>query len=50
MLDPLAPKPNTLATSNSLGEEVNAVVEGLEPGKLYHFAARAVSATGQAGP
>ena len=50
MLDPLAPKPNTLATSNSLGEEVNAVVEGLDPGKLYYFAVRSVSATGQSGP
>ena len=44
------PSPNTLAISNSLGDEVNAVVEGLDPGKMYYFAARAVSATGQTGP
>jgi hypothetical protein len=50
MLDPLAAKPNTLATSNSLGGEVNAVVEGLEPGKVYYFAARAVGVTGEPGP
>jgi hypothetical protein len=49
MLDPLAPKPNPLVTSNGLHDEVNAVVEDLQPGKLYYFAARGVSATGEAG-
>jgi hypothetical protein len=50
MLDPLAPHPSPLATSNSLQEQVNAVVEQLQPGKLYYFAARAMGATGQLGP
>jgi hypothetical protein len=50
MLDPLAPKPNPLATSNALHDEVNAVVEQLQPGKRYYFAARGTSATGQQGP
>jgi hypothetical protein len=50
MLDPLAPKPHPLAVSNSLRDEVNAVVEQLQPGKLYHFAARGISTTGQLGP
>lgn len=50
MLDPLAPKADPLADSNSLHDEVNAVVEQLRPGRLYYFAARAFSATGQAGP
>jgi hypothetical protein len=49
MLDPLA-RPKPLAFSNSLHDEVNAVVEQLQPGRLYHFAARAMSATGQLGP
>jgi hypothetical protein len=50
MLDPLASHPSPLATSNSLHDEVNAVVEQLQPGKLYYFAARATGATGQPGP
>jgi len=50
MVDPLAPHPSSLATSNSLSGEVNAVVEQLQPGKLYYFAARAMSASGQLGP
>src|SRR5262249_50269108 len=50
MLDPLAPQSNPLAISNSLRDEVNAVVEQLQPGSLYYFAARAMSATGQLGP
>jgi hypothetical protein len=49
ILDPVAP-PKPLAFSNSLQDEVNAVVEQLQPGRTYHFAARAISATGQAGP
>ena len=49
-LDPLAPKPQPLATSNSLRDEVTAVVEGLEPGKVYWFAARATDEAGNAGP
>lgn len=50
MLDPLAPKSDHLANSNSIQDEVHAVVEGLDPGKQYYFAARGISATGQAGP
>ena len=50
MLDPLAPHPNPLVTSNTLYDQVNAVVEQLQPGKLYYFAARAMSAAGQLGP
>jgi hypothetical protein len=50
MLDPLAPQPNPLAVSNSLQDEVKAVVEWLQPGRLYYFAARGVSSTGQFGP
>jgi hypothetical protein len=50
MLDPLAPNPGPLVTSNSLHDEVNAVVEALHPGTQYYFAARAMSATGQLGP
>jgi hypothetical protein len=50
MLDPLAPKPNPMITSNGLHDEVDAIVEQLQPGKLYYFAARGVSATGQLGP
>ncbi|MCX6620793.1 MAG: hypothetical protein NTY38_06885, partial [Acidobacteria bacterium] len=50
MLDPLAPKPEPMAVSNALHDEVNAVVEQLQPGKLYYFAARGVSATGRPGP
>ncbi len=50
MLDPLAPKTNPMANSNSRQDEVNAVVEQLQPGKLYYFAARGIGATGQRGP
>jgi len=50
MLDPLAPHASPLAKSNSLHDQVNAVVEQLQPGKLYNFAVRAMSATGQLGP
>jgi hypothetical protein len=46
----LAPKPNPMITSNGLHDEVDAIVEQLQPGKLYYFAARGVSATGQLGP
>jgi hypothetical protein len=49
MLNPLAPNPGPLVTHNSIHDEVNAVVEQLQPGKTYYFAARGVSATGQAG-
>ncbi|HXB73502.1 MAG TPA: hypothetical protein VNY05_35015, partial [Candidatus Acidoferrales bacterium] len=35
MLDPLASHPNPLVTSNSLQDQVNAIVEQLQPGKLY---------------
>ena len=50
MLDPLAPHPSPLATSNSLLDQVDAVVEQFEPGRLYFFAARATNAAGQPGP
>jgi hypothetical protein len=50
MLDPLAPKPSPLAVSNEIHDEVTAVVEQLQPGKPYYFAARGVSSTGEPGP
>jgi hypothetical protein len=50
MLDPIAPKASPLDTSNALHNEVNAVVEQLQPGKLYYFAARMTTETGQVGP
>ena len=49
-LDPLAPQPGRLATANSARDEVVAVVEGLEPGRTYYFAARATDEAGNAGP
>jgi hypothetical protein len=50
MLDPLAPNPGSLVTSNSPHDEVNAIVEELRPGAEYYFAVRTTSATGQLGP
>ena len=50
MLNPLAPKPSVLAASNSIQDWVVAVVEQLKPAADYYFAARAVSAAGNAGP
>lgn len=50
MLDPLAPKPSPLTTSNALHDEVDAVVEQLQPGNVYYFAARGIGDTGQPGP
>lgn len=50
MLNPLAPNPGPLVTHNSIHDEVNAVVEQLQPGRTYYFAARGVSVTGQPGP
>lgn len=49
-LDPLAPKANPLDNENTRRDEVVAVVEGLEPGRVYHFAARAFDEAGNAGP
>ncbi|MBM3747078.1 MAG: hypothetical protein FJW34_14915, partial [Acidobacteria bacterium] len=49
-LDPLAPKPHPLATANRRRDEVYAVVEDLQPGATYHFAARAIDEAGNAGP
>ena len=49
-IDPLAPKTSALAMENSLRDEVQAVVEQLQPGKLFYFAARALDAAGNAGP
>lgn len=49
-LNPLAPKPSPLATRNYLHDEVWAVVEGLAPGEIYYFAARAWDAARNAGP
>lgn len=50
MLDPLAPKPDPMTTSNTLQDQVDAIVEELLPGRSYYFAARGVSATGHRGP
>lgn len=50
MLNPLAPKSSRLANSNAPQDEVDAIVEHLEPGRQYYFAARGISASGQAGP
>ncbi len=49
-LDPLAPHDDPLLTANARRDEVVAVVEGLEPGRVYHFAARAFDEAGNAGP
>jgi len=49
-LNPLAPKPYPMATSNSLQDQVTAVVDGLTPGRVYYFAARAFDEAGNAGP
>ena len=49
-LDPLARRASLMGTANALGAEVTAVVEGLTPGRVYYFAARAVNETGAAGP
>lgn len=49
-LDPLAPKADPLANANALRDEVAAVVEGLEPGRQYWFAARATDEAGNRGP
>jgi hypothetical protein len=49
-INPLAPKAHPLATFNTLGGDATAVVEQLQPGKSYYFAARAVDAVGNAGP
>ena len=50
LLDPLAPRTNPMAVSNALSDEVTAVVEGLQPGQVYYFAARASDEAGNAGP
>lgn len=49
-LDPLAPKPHPLATSNALRDEVTAVVEQLRPAGVYYFGARATDEAGNLGP
>lgn len=49
-IDALAPKPSPMATANSLGSQVTAIVQQLEPGSSYYFAARVVDAAGSAGP
>jgi len=49
-LNPLAPKPDPLATRNYLRDEVWAVVENLKPGEIYYFATRAWDSAGNAGP
>ena len=48
--DPLAPKPGPFATNNARRDRVSAVVEGLQPGAVYYFAARAVDEAGNTGP
>lgn len=50
MLDPIAPKREPMAVSNALRDEVNAIVEDLEPAAVYYFAARATGSDGQSGP
>jgi hypothetical protein len=49
-LNPLAPKPKPFVTANALRDEVTAVVEGLKPGEVYYFAARATDEAGNLGP
>ena len=49
-LDPIAFKPSPLAIENTLHDEVHAVAENLDPGAVYYFAARAISASGTPGP
>jgi len=49
-INPLAPKTNPFATANSLQDELSAVVEGLRPGEIYYFAARAVDEACNVGP
>lgn len=48
-IDPLAPKPHPLATSNSLGSRVTVKLDDLKPGR-YYFAARSLNAEGMPGP
>ncbi|HUW81235.1 MAG TPA: hypothetical protein VMZ31_00395 [Phycisphaerae bacterium] len=48
-INPLAAKAHPLATANALADEVTAVVEGLRPGEVYHFAARAIDEAGNIG-
>ena len=48
-IDPLAPKPHPLATSNSLSPTVKVKLDDLKPG-AYHFAARTLNEAGVAGP
>ena len=50
MLDPLAPRTDPLGTSNAPRDRVTARIEGLAPGGIYYFAARARDEAGNAGP
>jgi len=49
-LNPLAPRSDLFSTLNHLGDSVTVVVEELEPGKEYFFAARATDEAGNKGP
>jgi hypothetical protein len=49
LIDPLAPKPHPLATSNSLGKTVTVKLDGLAP-DTYYFAARTLDEAGAASP
>jgi hypothetical protein len=49
LIDPLAPKPHPLASSNSLSRMVTVSFSGLTPG-TYYFAARTMDEAGIAGP
>jgi hypothetical protein len=49
LIDPLAPKPHPLATSNSLSNIVRVKLDGLAP-NTYYFAARTLDGTGTASP
>ena len=49
-MNPLAPKTAPFANANAVRDEVTAIVEGLSPGAVYYFAARAMDAAGNTGP
>jgi hypothetical protein len=48
-MNPLAPKSGQFAIANALHDRVSAVVEGLKPGAVYYFAARARDEAGNRG-
>ena len=48
--DSLSPRSDSFSTRNESWDKVTAVVEGLEPGNEYFFAARAIDEAGNLGP